>query len=310
MQDENLVFGEETTKVTLWQANVSDMQDQIGNLIDDAIGEKKETTVSIWNTAALDVFNVAQRNNFTVSIHCNVKATDGQAGTGKVQLKAMISEVSKSEIILDLKNPPTSLSFVNDTCRIAVIMPQEDKLTEVSGTANIHKLNGNELVIGLPKRIICHGVQQTERMHGSGLQASARVAPVPYIPRNISTLRLALRMPRHLQKEAAPLIHDISANSISFIISQQLALYWTRTFDRFLIFFHPHFGHYNRPYIFLAQKTSMVRSEKEDENFLHLRLIQALQIGKDNAMRWSMIPESGAQVMREIVQLIRNKKGS
>lgn len=306
MNAQHFILGND--KVTLWRNHVSELKEQISELLrlmtmgnaGDEQGGEGESRVNLWRSRRHDVFRAACEQKLSICLSCR---TQNAAGLEEEQLLSA-QAVRSDPLTLQLLDAPPDLMLASDFCSYTFTIQEEDARLEVSGTVSVREVqrraDGFRLLVGLLRRPSVRPVIDPPALIDCSCPSSTRLVHVTSLPRTLQALKALLRQATETDEDA-PRLHTMSPTGATFQLSPGVAAQWSRTFERFLVIFIPHFGNRQNIFIFQAQKTAMNRLEGGGA-LMRLKFERSLKLDDDMKLQWLPLDRKGSKRLYRLVR--------
>lgn len=305
MKAHHFILGND--KVTLWRNHVSELKEQISEIMrlmtmGDAGTEagEEEGRVNLWRSRRHDVFRAARDQKLPVCLSCR---TENAAGQAEEQL--LSAQVLRGDpLTLELLDAPPELLLASDFCSYTFTIQEEEARLEVSGTATIRELqrraDGLRVIVGLLRRPSVRPVIDPPALIDCSCPSSSRLVLVNSLPRTLQALRALLRQTAE-DDEDTPRLHTMSPTGATFQLSPGRAAQWARSFENFLVLFIPHFGNRQNIFIFQARKTAVNRMDGGG-SLMQLRFERSLKLDDDMKLQWLPLDRKGSKRLYRLVR--------
>lgn len=310
MKAQHFILGSD--KVTLWRNHVSELKDQISELMrmlemggSGGGSKEEENRVNLWRSRKQDVFRLAREQQTSLCLSCRIQDENGQAG--EQLLSAQV--VQYDPLTLHVLDAPPGMGLAADFCSYTFSILEEDTRMDVSGTATIReverRIDGLHFQISLLRRPTVRTVIDPPALIDCSYPSTTRLLPVSALPHTLQALRALLRQSAETEQDA-PHLHTMSPTGATFTLPPGRAAQWARSFEPFLVLFIPHFGNRQNIFIFQAQKTAVNRQE-DGSTLLHLKFERSLKLDDDMRLQWQPLDRKGS---KRIYRLVREMAAS
>lgn len=295
-------------KVTLWRNHVSELKEQISELLrlmtqgdaDTGRTGEEESRVNLWRSRRHDVFRAAREQELPICLSCRTQDAAGQEAEQRLNARVLRND----PLTLELLDAPPELLLASDFCSYSFTLREEDTRLEVSGTATVREVqrraDGFRLLVGLLRRPSVRPVIDPPALIDCSCPSTTRLVRVTSLPRTLQALKALLRQAAETGEDA-PRLHTMSPAGATFMLSSGMAAQWSRSFERFLVLFIPHFGHRQHIFIFQAQKTAMDRLEGGGA-LMRLRFERSLKLDNDGKLQWQPLDRKGSRRIHRLVR--------
>lgn len=304
MNAQHFILGND--KVTLWRNHVSELKDQISELMrlmtvgTDQAGEE-ENRISLWRSRRHDVFRVAREQKQTVRLSCRTQDAAGQERERRLEAR-VLRDTPLTWQLLD--TPPQEETLVLDFCSYTFTIQEEETLLEVSGTAAIREVQrraeGMRLLVGLLRRPGIRPVLDPPALIDCSCPSTTRLVSVTSLPRTLQALKALLRQAEAADADA-PRLHAMSPTGATFQVPSGMAMQCSRGFERFLVLFVPHFGNRRNVFIFQAQKMGVSRLE-DGGALMRLKFERSLKLSDGMELQWQPLDRKGSKHLYHLVR--------
>lgn len=291
-------------RVTLWRNHVSELKDQISELMrlmtaGTEQAEDGDSRVSLWRSRRHDVFRVAREQKRTVHLSCHPQ----DAGGREEELRLHARVLHDKPLTLRLLDPPPDVKLPSDFCSYTFTIQEEESRLEVSGTAAIQEVQrraeGVRLFVSLLRRPGIRPVLDPPALIDCSCPSTTRLVSLTSLPRTLQALKALLRQAE--SEEDAPRLHTMSPTGATFQLPPGMAPQCSRGFERFLVLFAPHFGNRRNVFIFQAQKMGLNRQEGGGA-LLRLKFERSLKLGDSMELQWQPLDRKGSKHLYRLVR--------